>query len=474
MGSGDGGISLRTKIIKTFALVGTLGISFVTAVLLLLLYIRDQQALGLQAHEKAVLIRTGLLSTMMSTGDPAAIRTTVDSFKKQLNFDFRMVRSEYVRHQFGGRVGEVPRDKVEEDILSGKRGEYSRLDGTTLRFVTPFITDERCGKCHQDLDGNPLSAGKVNGLAEFIFDVSDLRNSSVNLAVRLAAAIIFAMAIVGLALYFLLSRSVVKPLKGITDAIGRLGTGDLGLPSVDIKEMRIMLRQVEEMSRVFDDNKKAHEQELENERRKMDQIRSFAVKQADHLGITDKSELSFIINRLSKAVEEVKRSEMVTLVCDLVIVEKKSLELGNDISLIRAASLYLTDLIACSKGSVKKGAVQLALEEAITNAMAHGNLEVDSRVKDEDFGRFEELMRERAMVEPYKSRRVRVEYEYNGATATFRISDDGKGFDWRSFLEADVSADLAPHGRGITIIRAFASSIKYNDKGNEILVGFDL
>jgi hypothetical protein len=169
-----------------------------TVVLSLSFYLRDKKMLLNQAHEKARLVQTGLLSTMMASGDPAVVKATIDTFKQQkTDFTFRMIESKYVWRQYGSKDNALPSDQIEEDVLSGKLAEYSDLTWSTLRFVTPFVTDERCGKCHQEMDGSPLAPGKVNGVAEFVYDVTEWRNTGMRLMAETDFLIILIMAATG-------------------------------------------------------------------------------------------------------------------------------------------------------------------------------------------------------------------------------------------------------------------------------------
>ncbi|MBD3265293.1 response regulator [bacterium] len=116
--------------------------------------------------------------------------------------------------------------------------------------------------------------------------------------------------------------------------------------------------------------------------------------------------------------------------------------------------------------------VRLALDEALVNAVVHGNLEIPSRVKGaslEELIKFNTLVKERSEEEPYKQRKVKVISELTQDYALFTIEDEGQGFDWQSIptdLE-DVEL-LANHGRGLFLIRAFMSNVEFNAKGNRI------
>ncbi len=468
--------SLKSKLLKRFIVVAVLSIAIVSVSMLTILHDQNLETSLDRAREWTQLVRTGILGTMMNTGDPTAIRDVVDTYKEVRDFKFRMIRSDYVRNQFGDREGEESRDKVEADILKGELKEFSNVDGTVFRYVSPFVSSRKCGECHEDSSGEPIPSGTVMGLGEFVFDISDLRADSMRLLIRELIADTMIITLLAILFYFLLTKEVLVPINSIAENVSRMEKEefDLDFPLPRTKEIALLVGSISQTARALEEKKKAREEELESERKKLEQVRSFAAEQAGNLGIKDEDEISEIISRLSIAVKEVEKTRLLTHISEFVTVERKEVVLSNNIKTIRPTALYLTDLIEDIHGSVKKGAVELALEEAITNSMIHGNLEVPSKLKDEDFERFDSLIAERSNMSPYNQRTLRVQYDYSGKKATFRITDGGSGFDWKARLNKKVSDELITHGRGIIIMRAFASSIEYNETGNEIIMFFDL
>jgi CheY-like chemotaxis protein/anti-sigma regulatory factor (Ser/Thr protein kinase) len=114
--------------------------------------------------------------------------------------------------------------------------------------------------------------------------------------------------------------------------------------------------------------------------------------------------------------------------------------------------------------------IGMALDEALVNAMHHGNLEVDSSLRDgEDGTRYYEEIQARKNVEPYVNRRVRIEVEFSDKHICVQISDDGRGFDPGEV--PDPTAELNLHkvsGRGLFLIRSFMDQVAHNVAGNQI------
>ena len=115
--------------------------------------------------------------------------------------------------------------------------------------------------------------------------------------------------------------------------------------------------------------------------------------------------------------------------------------------------------------------VSIALQEAVTNAVFHGNLEVDSEYRQTDERIFDEIAEERRHCEPYRSRRVRIHVQLDRDVARFSVCDDGPGFD-TSLLNRPVdAADLSRiGGRGLLLIRTFMDDVSFNSHGNQIVM----
>lgn len=114
--------------------------------------------------------------------------------------------------------------------------------------------------------------------------------------------------------------------------------------------------------------------------------------------------------------------------------------------------------------------IGMALDEALVNAMHHGNLEVDSSLRDGDDERsYYDQIRARKNVSPFRHRRVRVEAEFSDRHICVQISDDGPGFD--PSIIPDPTSDSNLHkvsGRGLFLIRSFMDQVAHNLTGNQI------
>ncbi len=111
----------------------------------------------------------------------------------------------------------------------------------------------------------------------------------------------------------------------------------------------------------------------------------------------------------------------------------------------------------------------VAMQEALSNALYHGNLEVSSDLRQEDERHFHELARHRRAIPTYRDRRILVRVKVGPNEALFNVIDEGPGFD-TSRLDRPIDPEdmMRIGGRGLLLIRAFMDEVHFNKKGNEI------
>ena len=113
--------------------------------------------------------------------------------------------------------------------------------------------------------------------------------------------------------------------------------------------------------------------------------------------------------------------------------------------------------------------VSVALQEALANALFHGNLEVSSDLRQEDERVFFQLAEERRTLFPYRDRRIFIHSRFEKESILFTIRDEGNGYDVsKSNEEFDPDDMLRVGGRGLLLIRTFMDEVTHNPKGNVI------
>ncbi len=145
--------------------------------------------------------------------------------------------------------------------------------------------------------------------------------------------------------------------------------------------------------------------------------------------------------------------------------------LDNDPSLVQPLIAVLQqDVLSmglCDATAVTR--IGVALEEALLNAIYHGNLGVSSKLKEQDDKIFYALASERRLEAPYRERRVRVLVRVSHDEASFVITDEGPGFDVAGLPDpTDPEYLCRPSGRGLLLMRAFMDEVRYNPVGNRV------
>lgn len=113
--------------------------------------------------------------------------------------------------------------------------------------------------------------------------------------------------------------------------------------------------------------------------------------------------------------------------------------------------------------------VSTALGEAFTNAVDHGNLELDSTLRERRDGAYEKMRQQRATEPPYRDRRVHVIERLSSDNVTYVVRDEGRGFDVSSIPDpTDAENLLKASGRGLMLIRTFMDDVSFNRRGNVI------
>jgi len=113
--------------------------------------------------------------------------------------------------------------------------------------------------------------------------------------------------------------------------------------------------------------------------------------------------------------------------------------------------------------------VGVALEEALCNALYHGNLEVSSELRQGGDQPYRALIEKRRQEMPYQDRTIQVRAHITRLEARFVIRDEGPGFDPAALPDPTDPANLErASGRGLLLIRTFMDEISYNAQGNEI------
>lgn len=176
------------------------------------------------------------------------------------------------------------------------------------------------------------------------------------------------------------------------------------------------------------------------------------------------------ISMLQSNVESALEQEMVRSLLQRSVSEfVYGYEEGAAKALISQAQHLMTDANICDASDRIR--VGTALAEALANAQEHGNLELDSALREDDSQAYKKVGRQRAKCLPYCDRRVYFKVIVQPGEITFIVRDEGPGFDIESLPDPTAPDNLSkPSGRGVMLIRTFMDDVRFNATGNEIIM----
>jgi anti-sigma regulatory factor (Ser/Thr protein kinase) len=145
--------------------------------------------------------------------------------------------------------------------------------------------------------------------------------------------------------------------------------------------------------------------------------------------------------------------------------------LGNDCSLVPAVTARLAEACVevglCDRPTATR--VGVALEEAMVNAIVHGNLEVSSDLRQDDESAYERAIADRRSRSPFAERRVRLTARLSRSDAVCVVEDEGPGFDVAQVPDPTAGGNLFQvGGRGILLMRSFMTAVHFGDRGSKV------
>jgi len=156
------------------------------------------------------------------------------------------------------------------------------------------------------------------------------------------------------------------------------------------------------------------------------------------------------------------------------------LTVDSDPTHIPGVISWLIKTTASTLPAIRRLHLRGALQELLFNAVEHGNLEIVYQEKQEALaeGRYEQLLARRLAQTRLRDRRViiHVLHDRDANSLIYRITDQGKGFKWRSLMmrSQEVCESKDVNGRGIFLARSFFPCLAYNEQGNEVTITVSL
>ena len=128
--------------------------------------------------------------------------------------------------------------------------------------------------------------------------------------------------------------------------------------------------------------------------------------------------------------------------------------------------------------------METVLQEAVANALIHGNLGIQSleSLDARGFVRYSQLLSRRLLFDEYTSRRLHIRVTWDDDTIEITVADEGLGYDIQDESGEDASPEREspedilksdrPSGRGMAIIRSLTGHVEASDHGHRLAMRF--
>jgi serine phosphatase RsbU (regulator of sigma subunit)/anti-sigma regulatory factor (Ser/Thr protein kinase) len=154
-----------------------------------------------------------------------------------------------------------------------------------------------------------------------------------------------------------------------------------------------------------------------------------------------------LLHKVSDHIVEEPEDDVLILTMELLRrrARRKTISISSIPSEVgRVEDTILPSLSARGYGERALFAVKLALEEAIINAIKHGN-QLDT------------------------TKKVNVDFTIEEDRVEIAVADEGEGFDPEAVPDPRKEENIEAHsGRGLLLMRAYMDSVQFNEKGNRV------
>lgn len=154
---------------------------------------------------------------------------------------------------------------------------------------------------------------------------------------------------------------------------------------------------------------------------------------------------------------------MTEMTCSFVLPnDAKLADLLVDYLLEQTVQMRFCDATECMR-------IGVALQEALANAMHHGNLGISSACRETSPSEYQALIARRSREAPYRDRSVYVTARFRRDEVAFTIRDEGEGFDPSTLPDPRETANLEKaSGRGVLLMRSFMDEVRFEDRGRSV------
>ncbi len=157
-----------------------------------------------------------------------------------------------------------------------------------------------------------------------------------------------------------------------------------------------------------------------------------------------------------------------------LLAERHSYRIGNLLLVADDLSYRITRNLGRYTGKSERSLLRVAIREIIINSIEHGNLGItfDEKTRETSRDTYFSYLSERQNDPRYRDRTVTVEYEMNEDRVIYVVQDEGRGFDFSTYLSEDgpASENFLAHGRGIALAKGIFDEISYHNGGSRVVL----
>ena len=124
----------------------------------------------------------------------------------------------------------------------------------------------------------------------------------------------------------------------------------------------------------------------------------------------------------------------------------------------------------------RAGKLVVALQEALSNSLLHGNLELSSELKEQGDDHFAEALARRTSDPNLAGRLVDIVGQFDGEVCRWIFTDQGNGFDVETILARCLSDDpdvLLASGRGLLLMKSFLDDVRFELGGRRVILSLE-
>lgn len=180
-----------------------------------------------------------------------------------------------------------------------------------------------------------------------------------------------------------------------------------------------------------------------------------------------------LFNILDSIILKRENRRLFDVLKDVVVFEKKSLVLDNDITKVWGTVNQILFNLSPSIERKKIEKLKLGLYEILVNSIEHGNLGITYDEKKEalENNTYNELVTRKLKEANEQKKVVNIQTVYNGEELVVEIIDQGKGFNLKELPPlSDPDTLLAVHGRGILLASLYFDKLEYKEPGNVVTI----